>query len=152
VCARLFNIVQPDRAYFGEKDYQQLLVIRQMVRDLHLPLEIVPVPTVREPDGLAMSSRNRYLDPREREAARVLSQALFEARDRFASGERNGASLVQTVKQAVAAEPLVSLQYVELRDAATLGEIGRVQHPSVLALAAFVGKARLIDNVLLEPG
>jgi pantoate--beta-alanine ligase len=151
VCARLFNIVQPDRAYFGEKDYQQLLIIKQMVRDLHFPLEIIRVATVREPDGLAMSSRNRYLDPREREAARVLSQALFEARDRFTSGERNADSLVDAATRAVAAEPLVSLQYLELRDAATLEELHEVGRPALLAVAAFVGEARLIDNVLLVP-
>jgi pantoate--beta-alanine ligase len=151
VCARLFNIVQPDMAYFGEKDYQQLLVIRQMVRDLHLPLEIVPVPTVREPDGLAMSSRNQYLSPEERRAARILSQALFEARDRFVSGERNTAVLVNAVRQTVAAEPLASLQYAELRDAATLEGLNDVNRRAVLAVAAFVGEARLIDNVLLEP-
>jgi pantoate--beta-alanine ligase len=151
VCARLFNIVQPDRAYFGEKDYQQLLIIKQMVRDLHFPLEIIRVATVREPDGLAMSSRNRYLDPREREAARVLSQALFEARDRFTSGQRNADSLVDAATRAVAAEPLVSLQYLELRDAATLEELHEVGRPALLAVAAFVGEARLIDNVLLVP-
>ncbi len=151
VCARLFNIVQPDKVYFGEKDYQQLLVIKQMVRDLHLPLEIIRVATVREPDGLAMSSRNQYLSMEEREAARVLSQALFEARDRFASGERSGAVLVDAVKQTVAAEPLACLQYVELRDAVTLAELQEADRRAVLAVAAFIGKARLIDNILLEP-
>ncbi len=152
VCTRLFHIVQPDKAYFGEKDYQQLLIIKQMVRDLHLPLEIVPVPTVREGDGLAISTRNRYLAPEERKAARVLSQALFEARSRFAAGDRSSASLIHGLKQTMAAEPLASLQYVELRDAETLEELPQVDRRAVLALAAFVGKVRLIDNIVLTPG
>ncbi len=151
VCARLFNIAGADRAYFGEKDYQQLLVIEQMVRDLRLPLEIVPEPTVREQDGLAMSSRNRYLAPEEREAATVLYRALSEAGETVKSGERAPAALLAGVREAIEAEPLVRLQYVELRDAETLAGVRRVEGRSVLAVAAFVGKARLIDNVVLEP-
>ncbi len=152
VCARLFNIVQPDKAYFGEKDYQQLLIIEQMVQDLHFPLEIIRVATVREPDGLAMSSRNQYLTAEERKAAAALPRALFAARDLFSTGERTRAALTDGVKGALDAEPLVSLQYVELRDADTLKELDHVDGRAVLALAAFVGKARLIDNVLLVPG
>jgi len=151
VCARLFNIAGADRAYFGEKDYQQLLVIRQMVRDLRLPLEIVPVPTVREPDGLAMSSRNRHLSPEEREAAAVLYRALSEAKKEVEAGERDAAALVVGVREMIEAEPLVRLQYVELREAETLEGVRRVERRSVLAVAALVGKARLIDNVLIEP-
>ncbi len=149
VCARLFNIVQPDRAYFGEKDYQQLQVIKRMVRDLRLPLAIVPVPTVREPDGLAMSSRNAYLSPQERKAAAVLYRALSEAKGRMQAGERDGATLLSAVKDTVAAEPLVRLQYAELRDAESLAVVGRAEAPAVLAVAAFVGNTRLIDNVVL---
>lgn len=149
VCARLFNIVAADRAYFGEKDHQQLLVIKQMVRDLRLPLEIVPVPTVREADGLAMSSRNRYLSAEEREAATVLHRALAQAEKKAAAGERDPSALVAGVRKMIAAEPLVELQYAELRDAETLEEIVRLDRPAVLAVAAFVGKARLIDNVVL---
>ena len=149
VCARLFNIVAPDRAYFGEKDYQQLLVIKQMVRDLHFPLAILPVPTVREPDGLAMSSRNAYLSAEERKAAAVLSRGLFAARDQFASGERGAAALVAAAKRVIAPESRVKLQYLELRDAEMLAEIKRVEGRAVLALAAYVGQARLIDNVVL---
>jgi pantoate--beta-alanine ligase len=149
VCARLFNIVQADRAYFGEKDYQQLLVIKQMVRDLRFPLEIVPVPTVREPDGLAMSSRNAYLSPEERKAAAVLSRGLFAARDRFAAGERDAGALIAAAKRVIETEPQVKLQYLELRDAETLEELKRVDRRAVLALAAFVGQTRLIDNVIL---
>ncbi len=150
VCARLFNIVGADKAYFGEKDYQQLLVIEQMARDLRLPLEIVPVATVRERDGLAMSSRNRYLSPEEREAATVLYRALSEAKRRFEGGEREAAVLVAGVRESIGGEALVKLQYAELRDAETLEEMGRLDRRAVLAVAAFVGEARLIDNVVLE--
>jgi pantoate--beta-alanine ligase len=149
VCARLFNIVGADRAYFGEKDYQQLLVIKQMVRDLRFPLEIVPAPTVREPDGLAMSSRNAYLSPEERKAARVLSRALFAARDRFAAGERDAGALIGVAREIIATEPLVMIQYIELRDAETLTEVKRIEGRVVLAAAAYVGSARLIDNVVV---
>ena len=149
VCARLFNIIGADRAYFGEKDYQQLLVIKRMVRDLRLPLEIVPVPTVREPHGLAISSRNAYLSPEERKAAVVLSRALFAARDRYDSGERDAAALIAAAKRVIESEPRVKLQYLELRDAETLAEVQRVERRAVLALAALVGQARLIDNVIL---
>jgi pantoate--beta-alanine ligase len=149
VCARLFNIVQPDRAYFGEKDYQQLQVIKRVVRDLRLPLAIVPVPTVREPDGLAMSSRNAYLSPQERKAAAVLYRALSEAKGRMQAGERDGATLLAAVKSAIATEPLIRLQYAELRDAESLAVVGRAEALAVLAVAAFVGNSRLIDNVVL---
>ena len=151
VCARLFTIVGADRAYFGEKDYQQVLVVKQMVRDLQLPLEIVPVPTVREPDGLAMSSRNAYLSPDERKAAAVLSRALFAARDRFHSGERAAAALIAAARDIIDAEPLVTLQYLDLRDAETLEELHALDRPALLAVAAFVGQARLIDNVVVGP-
>jgi len=150
VCARLFNIVRPDRAYFGEKDYQQLLVIKQMARDLHFPLEIVPVPTVREPDGLAMSSRNTYLSSEKRKAATVLYRALSEAKRRFEGGQRDAAALVAAVREIIEAEPLVRLQYAELRDAETLAELRHVDRRAVLAIAVFLGQARLIDNVMLE--
>lgn len=151
VCARLFNIVGADRAYFGEKDYQQLRVIEQMVRDLKLPLEIVPMPTVREPDGLAMSSRSAYLSPEEREAAAVLYRALSQGQKQAAAGDHDAAALLATVRAAIEAEPLARLQYAELRDAETLVTLSHLDRPAVLAVAAFVGKARLIDNVLLEP-
>ena len=151
VCARLFTIVGADRAYFGEKDYQQVLVVKQMVRDLQLPLEIVPVPTVREPDGLAMSSRNAYLSPDERKAAAVLSRALFAARDRFHSGERAAAALIAAARDIIDSEPLVTLQYLDLRDAQTLEELHALDRPALLAVAAFVGQARLIDNVVVGP-
>jgi len=151
VCARLFNIVGADRVYFGEKDYQQLLVIERMVRDLKFPLEIVRFPTVRESDGLAMSSRNAYLSPDERQAATALSRGLFAARDLFDSGERDGSALVAAAHQVIGSETLVKLQYLDLRDAETLAEIEQVDRPAVLAVAAFVGQARLIDNVVFRP-
>lgn len=151
VCARLLNIVGPDRAYFGEKDYQQLQVVKRMVRDLHFPLRIVPVPTVREPEGLAMSSRNAYLSTQERRAAAVLYRALSQAREQAEMGEREAAALLRTVRATIEQEPLVRLQYAELRDAETLAEITGLDRPAVLAVAALVGKARLIDNVALEP-
>jgi pantoate--beta-alanine ligase len=151
VCARLFNIVGADKVYFGEKDYQQLLIIKQMVRDLRLPLEIVPVPTVREADGLAMSTRNRYLSAEERKAATVLYRALAEAKTKAGAGERDPSALVAGVKEMIGGEPLVELQYAELRDAETLEEMQSLDRRAVLAVAAFVGKARLIDNVVFEP-
>lgn len=151
VCARLFNIVGADKAYFGQKDYQQLLVVEQMVRDLHLPVEIVAVPTVREPDGLAISSRNRYLSTEERKAAAVLYRALSEAKRRFEGGDREAAVLVAGVREMIGGEAFARLQYAELRDAETLEEMARVDRRAVLAVAAFVGEARLIDNVVLEP-
>jgi len=152
VCARLFTIVGADRAYFGEKDYQQVLVIKQMVRDLKFPLEIVPVPTVREPHGLAISSRNAYLSPEERKAASVLSRGLFAARERFTAGERDAAALVAAARDVIATEPLVRLEYLELRDAETLVELERAEGRAVLAVAAYVGSARLIDNVVVGSG
>jgi pantoate--beta-alanine ligase len=121
-----------------------------MVRDLKMPMEIVRVPTVREPDGLAMSSRNLYLSPEERQAATALSRGLFVAGDLFVSGERNVATLLAAARDVIDSEPLITLQYLELRDAETLGDMEHVDRPAVLAIAAFVGQARLIDNVLLK--
>jgi pantoate--beta-alanine ligase len=151
VCARLFTIVGADRAYFGEKDYQQVLVVKQMVRELKFPLEIVPVPTVREPDGLAMSSRNAYLSAEDRKAAAVLSRALFTARERVKAGERAAVKIVAEAERVIAGEPRVTVQYLELRDAETLEGLESVERKAVLAVAAFVGEARLIDNVVVGP-
>lgn len=144
VCVKLFNIVQPQRAYFGEKDAQQLAVIKQVVGDLNLPLEVVGCPTVREPDGLAMSSRNVYLEPESRRAAVVLSKALFEARD---SGEASADALKKLVKERVLEEPAVELQYIEAVDPKTFQPVSEITERAILALAAFVGGTRLIDNV-----
>jgi pantoate--beta-alanine ligase len=151
VCARLFNIVAPDKAYFGEKDYQQLQIIKRMVRDLKLPLTIVPIATVREPDGLAMSSRNAYLSPEERKAAPLLHRGLRAAEEAAEAGEREAAVIIAAARKVIEAEPRVKLQYLELRDAETLETITRLERPAVLSLAAFFGKTRLIDNVVLAP-
>ena len=150
VCARLFNIVGADRAYFGEKDYQQLQIIKRMARDLKFPLDIVPVPTVREPDGLAMSSRNAYLSADERRAAAALHRGLSQARERFEAGERDRAALIGAAEGVIRPQSMVRVQYLELRDAETLACVDRIERPAVLAVAAFVGKTRLIDNVVLR--
>ena len=149
VVAKLFNIVQPDRAYFGEKDYQQFLVIRRMARDLGFPLEIVSVPTVREPDGVAMSSRNTRLGPQERQAATALYRSLLKAQALAAAGLRDGEGILSAVRESMAQEPLVKLQYVELADPDTLAPVERLDRAALLALAAHVGGVRLIDNIVL---
>jgi pantoate--beta-alanine ligase len=150
VVAKLFNITQPDRAYFGEKDYQQLLAIRRMVRDLGFPLEIVPVPTVREPDGVAMSSRNVRLGPKERQAATALYRSLRKAQELAAAGTLDSEGILSAVREAIAQEPLVKLQYAEIGDPETLAPVERIDGPALLAVAAYVGGVRLIDNTILE--
>jgi len=146
VVAKLFNIVQPDTAFFGQKDYQQLKVIERMVRDLRYPIEIVPVPTVCEADGLAMSSRNRYLAPVERAKATVLSRALRAASE---SGETDPLQLEALIKDVVAGVPEVRLDYAEVVDGQTLERISRVRPGDVALIAASLGATRLIDNVIL---
>ena len=149
VCSKLFHIVGPDRAYFGQKDAQQLAVIRQLVADLDLPLEIVACPTVREHDGLALSSRNAYLDPEARRAAPALAAALAAAREAAAGGEESVAELRWIVETCLEAEPAIHLQYVDLFDPATFSARERLDGRGVLAAAAYVGGTRLIDNVEL---
>jgi len=151
VVAKLLVVVSPDRAYFGEKDYQQLQVIRRMVTDLALPVEIVPVPTVREADGLAMSSRNRYLSPAERAAAPTLYRALLAAREVVAAGERSGRAITAAARCVLAQAPEFRLQYLELVDAETLSPLDSLDRPAVLAAAAYLGDTRLIDNIRLLP-
>ncbi|HEY4187071.1 MAG TPA: pantoate--beta-alanine ligase [Polyangia bacterium] len=146
VVCKLFNIVRPHVAIFGEKDFQQLALIRRMVRDLDMPVEIVALPTVREADGLAMSSRNKFLSPDERARAVAISRALFAARADCAAGTREAASLVAGVQSALA-ENVTRVDYVELRDAETLRPLAAVDRPAVIAVAAFMGRTRLIDNV-----
>lgn len=150
VVCKLLNIVQPDAAYFGMKDYQQLRIIERTVEDLRSATKIVRVPTVREADGLAMSSRNAYLSPEERRAAPTLYRGLNAARQRLAQGERSAATLIEAVREVVAEEPRLSLEYVELRDGESLEAIERVERPAVLALAARLGRSRLIDNIILQ--
>jgi pantoate--beta-alanine ligase len=150
VVAKLFNAVQPDRAYFGQKDAQQAVVIRQMVRDLNFPLEVVVCPTVREPDGLAMSSRNVYLNPAQREAAPVLYRALSLARQAYAEGERSGQALRHILAETINAEELAHIQYVSCADPLSLQEIhGDIQNGALLSLAVYFGPTRLIDNLIL---
>lgn len=150
VVAKLFNGVQPDRAYFGQKDAQQAAVIRRMVRDLNFPVEIVVCPIVREPDGLAMSSRNVYLDPQQRQAATILSRSLREAKQAYDNGERDAGMLRQIMKDVLAAEPLADVQYVSCADHETLEELDSVERKALLSMAVFIGKTRLIDNFILE--
>ena len=147
VVAKLFNIAQPDRAYFGQKDYQQLLVIRRMVRDLSFPIEVVAVPTVREEDGLAMSSRNAYLNPQERKAATVLIRALRLGHERVESGERNAQRVRTAMQELIAQEPLARLEYLSIADPETLREQVTITAPAFPPLAVFIGKTRLIDNL-----
>jgi pantoate--beta-alanine ligase len=150
VCAKLFNIVQADRAYFGKKDYQQLKVVERMVRDLNIPTEIAPCETVREPDGLAMSSRNIYLTPDERQAATVLYRALCAGRDAILAGERRASAVQTVVESVIAAEPLVKPEYVDVADAETLQPLAELKGEVLLSLAARVGVARLIDNITVS--
>ena len=149
VVAKLFNAFQPDRAYFGQKDAQQVVVIKQMARDLDFPVEIVVCPTVREPDGLAMSSRNAYLNPEQRQAATVLIRALRAAETAFDSGERDADVLRQIMADIIDAEPLARRQYVSCADPATLQELDGSVERALLSMAVYVGKTRLIDNVLI---
>ncbi len=149
IVAKLLNIIQPDRAYFGQKDAQQAVVIRRMVRDLNIPVEIVVCPTVREPDGLAMSSRNTYLSPEERRAATVLFRALQTAKAYYEQGERDAERLREAMRTVIQAEPLARLDYVSVADPETLQELSRVEGRALLSLAVYIGKTRLIDNILL---
>lgn len=149
VCAKLFNTTGPSYAYFGMKDYQQLRVIRKMVTELNMPLEIVPVETVREPDGLALSSRNRYLSTDERRAAVVLSRALNEASAAFHAGERDADAIQECAAKIIRAEPLAQIDYVVVVDAESLRPINRIERPAVVLLAVRVGATRLIDNIVL---
>lgn len=149
VVLKLFNIVQPDRAYFGQKDAQQAVVVRRMARDLDLPLEIVICPIAREVDGLALSSRNVYLSSQERLAATVLSRALRAAGERYAAGERSGDALRAAMSVVLAAEPLARPEYVSAADPETLAELERAENGVLLSMAVRIGTTRLIDNVLL---
>jgi pantoate--beta-alanine ligase len=151
VVAKLFNIVEPDAAFFGQKDAAQLAVIRRMVRDLNFQVEIVACPIVREPDGLAMSSRNAYLNPEERRCALVLHRSLERVHDKFRAGERNSAKLISAARQVLASEPQVVLDYFEAVDPDRLEPVERITQTTLMAVAACVGNTRLIDNILLSP-
>lgn len=150
VVAKLFNIVQPDTAYFGQKDAQQAAVIRRMVRDLFFPVEIVVCPTVREPDGLAMSSRNAYLSPQERVQARSLSAALRWAQEQVRAGRRDGPELIREMRRRIEAAGPCFIDYIEIVDPEDLRPKAVVEGPCLIALAVRIGNTRLIDNVMVE--
>ncbi len=150
IVTKLFNAVQPHKAYFGQKDAQQALVIRRMTRDLNFPIEIVICPTVREADGLAMSSRNVYLNPQERQAATVLFRALTAAQEAYQRGERNADALRALMTQVITSEPLARLQYVSIADYDTLEELQTVTGKVLFSMAVFIGQTRLIDNIVVE--
>jgi len=149
VVAKLFNIVQPDRAYFGQKDAQQLLVIKKMASDLDMNLEIVAVPTVREPDGLAMSSRNTYLNAGERKQAAVLYQALTLAQKLYSGGEKDAKAIRKQMTALIQQQPLADIEYISIADAETLDELDELKPPALVSLAVRFGKTRLIDNVVV---
>jgi pantoate--beta-alanine ligase len=149
VVAKLFHVIEPDVAFFGQKDAAQVAIIRRMVRDLRFATEIVACPIVREPDGLAMSSRNAYLDPARRNAALVLSRSIEEVRRRFESGEHDAATLIQVGKSVIAREPVARLDYVEIIDPDTLDPVVQARKGTLVAVAAYIGTTRLIDNLIL---
>jgi pantoate--beta-alanine ligase len=156
VVAKLFHIVEPDLAFFGQKDAAQATIIRRMVRDLNLPVEVIVCPIVREPDGLAMSSRNAYLSPGDRKSAAVLNRSLTEVKKRFDQGERNPTALIEAAKNVLAQEPAVRLEYFEIVDPSTLDPSTldpgpELNGPVLVAVAALVGTTRLIDNLMLQP-
>ena len=151
VCTKLFTICHPHRAYFGQKDYQQSLVVRRLVADLNLPLDIVVLPTVREADGLALSSRNVLLNPEERRQAAILSRALFQAQTAVASGQRDATQLRAAVEAEIRRMPLAKIDYVGVCDPDTLAPLTEITGRAVALVAASFGQTRLIDNILLEP-
>ena len=150
VCNKLFNIVQPAKAYFGQKDAQQAIVIHKMVNDLNKNLKVVTCPTLREPDGMAMSSRNTYLNPEERKAAAVLYQSLCLAQQLWTQGEREAEKIRQEMRALIQKQPLANIDYISIADNETLEELGEIKPPALVSLAVKIGKPRLLDNVLLE--
>lgn len=150
VVNKLFNIVTPDRAYFGQKDAQQLAVIRHMVDDLNMDIEIVGCPIIRETDGLAKSSRNTYLSEQERKAALILSKSIFMGKEMVQKGETNAGKIVDAMKQLIAAEPLARIDYVKAVDGLTMQQISEVKKPMLVAIAVYIGTTRLIDNFIWD--
>jgi pantoate--beta-alanine ligase len=151
VVAKLFNIVKPHLAVFGEKDYQQLLIIRRMVQDLNMDVEIIGAPIVREADGLAMSSRNNYLTPEQRPAARTLYHSLTRATDLVKKGVRDTARIIAEAQQIIAAYPETEIDYLAVCDPETLADVQKIVNPVLMALAVKIGDTRLIDNTILDP-
>lgn len=150
VVSKLFHIVQPDRAYFGQKDFQQYLILRRMIRDLNFPIEIIAVPIVREEDGLALSSRNVYLSPEQRVEALVLNRSLKEAKQWIREGERRAEVIEERIKEKIRSESSGEIDYVEIRSVENLGKTMDINEPVVIALAVRFGTTRLIDNTLVE--
>ncbi len=149
VVAKLFNIVKPDKAFFGQKDYQQAVVIKRMVADLNMDVDIEALPTVREPDGLAISSRNSYLSGAERAAAACLYMSLKLAEDRISKGDRNCAKIIEAMQHIIQADKLAKIDYIAIADAETLKEVKTIDRKVVIALAVWIGKTRLIDNIVI---
>lgn len=150
VVLKLFNIIQPNLAFFGQKDAQQAAILKKMVDDLDLDVELEILPIVREKDGLALSSRNLYLNPEERRAARVLSAGLEEARKRIAAGERETEFIIDKIRQIIQSEELAKIDYVEIVDSTSLGPLKRIKGQTLIALAVYIGKTRLIDNLIIQ--
>jgi pantoate--beta-alanine ligase len=151
VVTKLFNIVKPHKAFFGQKDYQQSVVIKRMVKDLDMDIEIIVLPTVREPDGLAMSSRNLYLSSEERKAATILYKSLMTASGMVMDGERDVKRIYSEIKGLIEKEPLTVIDYIAIKDPDSLQDIAEIKGKTLIALAVMVGKTRLIDNTLIEP-
>jgi pantoate--beta-alanine ligase len=151
IVAKLFHILEPDAAFFGQKDAAQLAVIRRMVQDLNFPVEIVACPIVRESDGLAMSSRNAYLNREDRGRALVLQRSLQQVQQEFQAGERVATKLIYAAKKVFAREPQVALDYLEIVDPDTLDPVERISQQTLVAVAAYVGSTRLLDNLVLNP-
>jgi len=151
VVMKLLHLTRPDTAYFGQKDAQQLAAIRRMVRDLDVPVDVIAVPTVREPDGLALSSRNVYLTPEQRESALVLNRSLRVAESMFAHDERSAGAIRDTVTSMISSEGLAQIDYVSVADCETLDELESIEHPALVSVAARFGGTRLIDNTILTP-
>jgi pantoate--beta-alanine ligase len=150
ICAKLFNIILPDKAFFGQKDVQQAIVIRKMVEDLNMPLQIVVCPTVREPDGLAMSSRNQYLNKDERQQAAALYQSLQRCRELVSHGMRESAALIGVIKEILSQQPDIDIQYVSIVDIESLRPLAHIADRALVAVAARLGPARLIDNIVVD--
>jgi pantoate--beta-alanine ligase len=150
VVAKLFNIIEPSKAYFGQKDAQQIAVIRKMVNDLDMNLKVITCPTIRESDGLAMSSRNTYLSPEQRRGAPVLYKALLLAKERVASGEWDASAIRKEMTQLIQKEPLADIEYISIADNETLKEIHRVKCPALVSLVVRLGRTRLIDNIVVD--
>ena len=150
VVGKLFNIVLPDKAYFGQKDAQQLATIRRFVRDLNFPVEIVACPIVREEDGLAKSSRNTYLNPQERQAALILSKSLKLGKAAIEQGERNAQRIIDIIRQNLQTEPLARIDYVEVVDFENIQRVETIQGETLVAIAVYIGKTRLIDNFIIK--